>query len=95
MTALNTANTAGADLDALQGQLLGDSKAALRGVIKAVSQYGFFNLFVDPVGMWPSRARQAIQKALGTIDLVVSSDFVKLLAGVSHDTAGFTDIGQF
>jgi hypothetical protein len=59
---------------------LGNPQTPVRRIFNAVVQDGLFDLLVNPVGMRPSGAREAIHKALGTIDLVVSSDLVKLLA---------------
>ena len=51
MTAPDPANASGADLYALQGELLRDPDGTMRGVFQAVIQDSGFDLFADPVGM--------------------------------------------
>lgn len=46
------ANPARADLDAFQGQLLGDAYGGMRRVVQTVIENGVFDLFADPVRVW-------------------------------------------
>ena len=58
------------------------------GMIQAVRQDRLLDLAGDPVGVWPSGARQAIDQAVCAVGLVVASDLVELLPAVAHDPAG-------
>ena len=42
--------------------------------------------------MSPFTARQFVEQALGAIGLVITANFVELLAAVANELAGFTDV---
>jgi hypothetical protein len=88
-------DTTGADLNALKGQLLSDTQAAVARMVEAVVQNGLFNRCLNPVGMSSLGTGQSIDQAIGTEHLVVAANFVKLLAGIAHDFASLAHIGQF
>jgi len=92
VAAPNPTNAARTDLDALEGQLLGDADGTMSGVIQAVIENGFLDLFADSVRVRSLGAWQFVQKALGAKDLVVTADLVELLAGVTHHLAGLADV---
>ena len=59
---------------------------------EGVIEDGLFNLGRNPIGMSPFTARQFVEQALGAIGLVITANFVELLAAVANELAGFTDV---
>ncbi len=87
--ATHTARTA---IDALQSQFLRDPQQALSWSGEGVIEDGLFNLGRNPIGMSPFTARQFVEQALGAIGLVITANFLELLAAVTNELAGFTDV---
>ena len=83
------AHAATADMDALQSQRLCHAEATMCRVVEAVGEYRGFNLFTDAVGMGTTSPRQTVDQAVCPVGLVVAPDFVELLSGVAHQSAGF------
>lgn len=79
VTAPDATDTAGADLDAIEDQLLGHSQASLGGMFEAVIQNGLLHGFAHPVGMRTLGSGQPVDKPIGAEGLVISPDFVELL----------------
>ncbi len=76
----------------MQSEFLRDPQRAMGRLGQWVIEDGLLNLGSDPVGMSPFTAGQFVEQALGAIGLVVAPDFVKLLAAVSDELAGFADV---
>jgi hypothetical protein len=56
---------------------------------------GLLDFLTDAVGMRTAGTRQSIQEPIAAVHLVVPSDFVELLAGISHYLAGLADVSEF
>lgn len=94
MAAPDSSHTARAYLDALQHQLVCHADWPVGRMLEAVFENGFFNCFINSIGMWSSGARKPVDETFRSESLIVASDLVELLAGVAHDFAGFADVGQ-
>lgn len=90
----DAADAARADLDALEGELLGHPQAPLGRVGQAVVEDSRFDRSLHPIGVRAFCSRKPVKQALGAVGLVVAADFVELLAGIAHDAAGFGDVLQ-
>lgn len=60
--------------------------------MEAVIEDRLFHGLTYTIRVWTLGAGKSVDKAIGAEGLIVSSYFVKLLPGVTHDLAGFTDI---
>lgn len=89
------AHTAGAHVDPLQVQVLGDAQAALGRVGEAVVQNGLLDLVRHPVRVRALRAGQAVDQPVRPVGLVVAADLVELLTAVAGDLAGLADVAHF
>lgn len=83
---------AGTDVDTLQSQFLGDPQRAMSWSGEGVIEDGLFNLGSDPIGMSTFTAGQFIEQSLGAIGLVITANFVELLAAIANELAGFADV---
>jgi len=79
MSAPNTTDTAGTDLNTIEDQLLGHSQTSLSGALEAVIQDGLLHGLVHPVGMRTLGSGQPVDEPIGAESLVIPSDFVELL----------------
>jgi hypothetical protein len=95
MPAPDSAHTAGTDLHALQRQLLRHAKRPMRGERQAVIQDRLFHGFIHAIGVRPLGAGQPVQQSIRAERLEIATDFVELLARVSHDFAGLAYVAEF
>jgi hypothetical protein len=79
MSVPNATDTARANLNTIEDQLLGHSQASLGGALEAVIQNGPLHGFAHPVGMRTLGSGQSVDKPIGAEGLVISPDFVELL----------------
>jgi len=82
------------DLDAAQGQLLGDPHRAVAGVGERMVEDRRLDLGRHPVGVRPAGAGQPIDQPLGPLGLEVPADLVELLPAVAHHPAGLADVAE-
>ncbi len=92
VTLPHTTHTARTDVDALQRQFLRDPQRAMGRPGEGGIKDGLLNLGSDPVGMSPFAAGQFVEQTLGAIGLVITANFVELLAAVADELAGFADV---
>ncbi len=85
-------HTTRTDIDALQSQFLRDQQRAMGWSGEGVIEDGLFNLGRNPVGMSPFTAGEFVEQALGAIGLVITANFLELLAAVANELAGFTNV---
>ena len=55
------------------------------GMIEGMGEDRGLDLFRDPIGVRASGAGQPVDETVGPIGLIVPSDLVELLAGISHE----------
>ena len=90
----HAAHAARGDLDAAQGQLLGDPHRAVAGVAQRVIEDRRLDLGRHPVGVGAAGAGQPVDQPLGTKGLEVPADLVELLPAVAHHPAGLAHVAQ-
>ena len=82
------------DLDAAQGQLLGDPQGAMAGVGQAWSRIACSISSPTRLGCGGAGAGDPVEQPVGAIGLEVAPDLVELLAAVAHQPAGLADIAE-
>ena len=88
------AHPAGADLQAAQGQLVGDPHRAVGRVRQGMVEDRRLDLGGDPVRVRVPRPLHLVDQAGGTVGLVVAADLVELLPAVADQLAGPADVAE-
>jgi hypothetical protein len=79
----------------MQGELLGNTGAAVGRMIQAVLQDRVLHLLGYPVRMGSFGSGKSVKKSLGSVGLIVPPDLVELLPAVPADLAGFGNVAEF
>jgi len=82
------------DLEARQGQFVGDAERAVAGMGECMVENRFFDILGHPIRMGHAGAGDLVEQSVGAVCLEVPPDLVKLLAAVAHHPAGLADVAE-